>query len=90
MRRTVRLNESELKRMIKESVKRVLKEGHWDSNVYDVWENVREMVGDDTMLSELYNYMSGDDIEDFLYDHMDRNYDLGLSNDEEEEEEMDY
>ena len=72
--------------MISESVKRVLKEGHWDSNVYDIWEKVREMVGDDTMLSELYNYMSGDDIQDFLYDHMDRHYELGLENDDEDED----
>lgn len=78
MKRTVNLKESELKNMIAESVKKALNEGHYDSHIYEMWEKVREMVGDDTMLSELYDYMSGDDIEDFIYDHMVRNYDLDL------------
>ena len=85
MKRTIKLRESELKRMISESVRRALNEGHWDSDVYDKWEQVREMVGDDTMLSELYHYMSSDQIEDFIYDHMDRHYELGLGENDEEE-----
>lgn len=78
MKRTVNLKESELKNMIAESVKKALNEGHWDSRIYEMWEKVRKMVGDETMLSELYDYMTGDDIEDFIYDHMVRNYDLDL------------
>jgi len=52
--------------MISESVRRVLNEGHSDSSVYNKWQEVRQQLGDDTMLSELYNYLSGDDIEDFI------------------------
>lgn len=75
MKRTIKLTESDLHRLISESVKQVMNEGHWDSKVADDWAYVRETVGDDTMLSELFNYLSGDQIEDFLYDHMGRNYD---------------
>ena len=84
MSKSFRLSESELKSMIAESVKRALNEGHVDSDVYYEWEQVREMVGDDTMLSELYHYMTSDQIEDFIYDHMNRNYDLGLGDNDNE------
>lgn len=90
MSKSFKLKESELKNMIAESVKRVLNEGHWDSDVYNEWEQVREMVGDDTMLSELYNYMTSDQIEDFIYDHMNRNYDLGLGDDNDNEMDDEY
>lgn len=78
MKRTIKLTESELKNIVRESLRRTINEGHWNSEYYDKWEQVREMVGDDTMLQELYNYLSGDQIEDFIYDHMGRNYELGI------------
>lgn len=78
MKRTIKLSESKLRSLINETVKNVINEGHWDSAIYDKWEQVREMVGDDNMIRELYNYLSSDQIEDFINDHMNRNYELGL------------
>lgn len=75
MRKSFRLRESELRNMIAESVKRVLREGNPDRDVYDKWEEVRSSVGDDTFISAIYDYMSGDDIEDFLQWMIDQ-YDL--------------
>ena len=52
MKRTIRLNESELKRMISESVKRVLRESHEeeDFNEFDEYNEashkVANMIGD--------------------------------------------
>lgn len=68
-------NEPKLENIVRESLRKTINEGHWDSKVADDWAYVRETVGDDTMLSELYNYLSGDQIEDFLYDHIGRYYD---------------
>ena len=70
--------ESKLENIVRESLRKTINEGHWNSEFYDKWEQVRELVGDDTMLQELYNYLSGDEIEDFIYDHMGRNYELGI------------
>lgn len=78
MKRIVKLSGKELTNYITESVRQALNEGHWNSEVYDRWKNLREMLGDDTMLSEIYNYMSGDEIEDFV-EHIKRNYDLNES-----------
>jgi hypothetical protein len=78
MKKTIRLTESKLENIVRESLRRAINEGHWNSEFYDKWEQVRELVGDDTMLQELYNYLSGDQIEDFIYDHMGRNYELGI------------
>lgn len=70
--------ESKLENIVRESLRKTINEGHWDSEVYDKWEQVREAVGDDTMIRELYNYLSSDQIEDFIYDHMSRNFELGI------------
>lgn len=82
---TIKLTESQFQKLIKESVNSLLNEGHWDSSVYDEFEKVREAVGDDTLISELYNWLDGDSIEDFI-EHMNRNYELVDSYDDEEDE----
>lgn len=69
--------ESKIRRIVRNTIN----EGHWNPDIYDKWEQVREMVGDDTMLNELYNFLSSDQIEGFINDHMDRNYELGLNQD---------
>lgn len=86
MKNRIRLTESQLHRLIKKHVKQALNEGHWDSSVYEKFEEVRNAVGDDTLISELYNWLDGDSIEEFI-ENMDRNYDLGLS---EEDDDLDF
>ena len=64
-KRQVRLSESKLHNIIKESVKKVLKEGTVDRYYQEQWDKCIEYMGAETMLSELYNYLSSDQIEDF-------------------------
>ena len=71
----IRLTESDLRNIVKESVKKVIREGHWDSNVWDEFQSLREKLGDDTLISELYEYLDGDTIDDFI-ETTKRNYDL--------------
>lgn len=85
MKKVVRLTEQDLHRIVKESVKRMLKEGHYSSDSAQKWDQVRGMVGDDAMIQELWNYLDADIIDDFIK-HMDRNYELDLDSPEEEEE----
>ena len=66
MKKTIKITESDLHRIVSESLRRTINEGHWNSDYYDKFEEIREMVGDDTMIQELYNSMSSDQIENFI------------------------
>jgi hypothetical protein len=63
---TIKLTESDLKRIISESVKRVLKEGTSDSHIYDTWEELKMTIGAETMLDCIYNWSSSDEISQWL------------------------
>ena len=86
MGRKIKITENNLKRIISESVKRILKEGSSSGGDYDNWEQVKECLGCDGMLSELYNYLSQDQIREFI-DGVDREYDLNICTEEEYDEE---
>lgn len=79
----VKLTENGLKKLINESVKRILKEGHWNSDVYDEFSELREALGDDTLISELYNWMDSSEIEEFIQNTK-RMYDLDGSDEQED------
>ena len=84
MGRKIKITENKLKQIISESVKRILKEGSNLGEDYDNWERVKECLGCEGMLSELYNYLSGDQIREFI-DGVDREYDLNICTKYEEE-----
>lgn len=68
----------------------ILKEDHWNQEVYNEWEDVRNAIGDDAMISELYNWLEASDMEDFLK-FVKQQYDLDYEEeDDEEEEDPDY
>ena len=89
MKNRIRLTESKLKDIVRESVKRVINEGSINQNTLNMWYDVREKLGDETFINELWNWMSSDDIEGVI-EHIDRNYELGLFDEEEEPEEEDF
>lgn len=73
--RKPKLTKSQLQKIINENIKRVLKEGHWNSDVHDEFSKLREALGDDTLISELYNWMDSSEIEEFIQNTK-RMYDL--------------
>ena len=73
--RKPKLTKSHLQKIINENIKRVLKEGHWNSDVYDEFSKLREALGYDTLISELYNWMDSSEIEEFIQNTK-RMYDL--------------
>ena len=73
--RKPKLTKSHLQKIINENIKRVLKEGHWNSDVYDEFSKLREALGDDSLISELYNWMDSSEIEEFIQNTK-RMYDL--------------
>ena len=66
MKKTIRLSRKELTNYITESVRRIIKEGTNDTVLYDEWERLRETMGDAQMLDELFEYLSADQIQDFV------------------------
>jgi hypothetical protein len=83
MGRKIKITENKLKQIISESVKRILKEGSSFKEDYVNWERVKEHLGCEGMLSELYNYLSCDQISNFI-NAVDREYELNLSTKNEE------
>ena len=81
--RKPKLTKSHLQKIINENIKRVLKEGHWNSDVYDEFSELREALGDDTLINELYNWMDGSEIEEFIQNTK-RMYDLDGSDEQED------
>lgn len=79
----VKLTESDLQNIIKESVSKLLKEGHYDTTSLKKWNDIREAIGDDAMISELWNWLNADDIDGFI-EHITRNYDLDYNFETEE------
>ena len=80
--RKPKLTKSHLQKIINENIKMVLKEGHWNSDVYDEFSELREALGDDTLISELYNWMDSSEIEEFIQNTK-RMYDLDGSDEQE-------
>lgn len=66
MKQQIRLTESDLHRIVKESVKKLLKEGTTNNIVINKWNNIEQTLGSETMLSELFQYLDGDTIADFV------------------------
>lgn len=74
-KKIIRLAESDLHNIIKKSVEKIIREDHNDASDIDEFNQLRKILGDDTIISELVNYMSGDEFEDFI-NHIKRYYDL--------------
>ena len=66
MKKTIKLSRKELTDYITESVRKIIKEGTNDPEVYEGWERLRETMGDAQMLDELFQYLDTDTIRDFI------------------------
>ena len=66
MKKTIKLSRKELTNYITESVRKIIKEGTNDPELYDEWEKLRITIGDAQMLNELFQYLDADTIRDFV------------------------
>lgn len=71
----IRLTESDLRNIVKESVNKVIREGHWNTDVDAEWDSIVGVVGAETMLNELHQYLDSDVIDDFI-EHIKNMYDI--------------
>ena len=84
-KQTIKLNEAQLNKLIKESVKKVLREGTTDQTLEDAWINAKEQIGAEAFLDALYAALDEDTIRENL-EYIDRMYDLGLFAEDVEDE----
>ena len=69
--------------------KRVIKEGSTSQEAFNYWDDIKEMLGADKMIMELWNWLDSDSIDGFIQ-HIDRNYDLGLFDEPELDDEEEF
>ena len=88
----IKLNESDFKKLVKEAVKKAvrakLNEGFADREMDEKWIDAERQLGSENMLQEVYNYFDANQLIDFLRS-IDQDYDMGLFEDEEYNEEDD-
>lgn len=69
------LTQKDLRGIITECVRKVLSEGSTYQEDYNRWEEAKERLGADGVLDEMYNFLSQDEIQEFL-EHLNQYYDL--------------
>ena len=77
-KKVYKMTEGDFKNIVKETVKRLVKEDTADDYVNDMWQYLEEALGAETVLNELYRYLDSDTIEGFI-NHMKRHYEIDES-----------
>lgn len=52
-----------LKRIVNESIRKVLNEGSTSQNLYNQWLDIQEAIGAEAFLDNIWNWLSSEDIE---------------------------
>lgn len=86
MKRRIKLTERDLHKIIRNQVKRVLNEGSTSQEVYNKWEDIKEVIGSERMIDDIWNYLDTNQLEK-LVDWFDQDYDLFDNDDDFEDEE---
>ena len=83
-KKQIRLSEARLHQIIKENIKKVLKEGMTSDNpAFDKWEQIKETLGAETMVDNIFQYLDSSTLEQLVEWF---NQDYNLFDDYEEEE----
>lgn len=61
-KRRMRLSESKLHRIVRDTIRGVLREGSTNDEVAYKWDEVEELLGSHEMLENIWRYLSEDDI----------------------------
>ena len=61
-----RLTEDDMKIVMEGAIKRILKEGSYDTQDMTTWEDLKEKVGAEAMLEFVWKYCSVDELRDLI------------------------
>lgn len=84
-KKQIRLSEARLHQIIKENIKKALKEGMTsDNTAFDKWEQIKETLGAETMVDNIFQYLDSSTLEQ-LVEWFNQDYDLFDDYEEEED-----
>ena len=69
------MNNNRIQQIIRESIYKVINEGTTSNDAFEKWELLKEQVGCEQMISDIFNYLSSDQL-DKLIEYFNDDYDL--------------
>ena len=69
------MNNNRLRQIIRESIYKAINEGTTSHDIFEKWELLKEQVGCEQMVNDIFNYLSSDQLEQ-LIEWFDQDYDL--------------
>ena len=69
------MNNNRLRQIIRESIYKAINEGTTSDDIFEKWELLKEQVGCEQMISDIFNYLSSDQL-DKLIEYFNDDYDL--------------
>ena len=76
------MNNNRIQQIIRESIYKAINEGTTSDDIFEKWELLKEQVGCEQMVSDIFNYLSSDQLEQ-LIEWFDQDYDLFNQDDDE-------
>lgn len=81
--------EKSMKKIVRESIYRVLNEGANDTKLLQRWENIKEQIGPERFLDELWNALNEDELRENI-EYIERVYEIEPEPDYDEDFDDDY
>ena len=69
------MNQNRIKQIVRESLYRAINEGTTSDDTFEKWELLKEQVGCEQMVNDIFNYLSSDQLEQ-LIEWFNQDYDL--------------
>lgn len=69
------MNQNRIKQIVRESLYRAINEGTTSDDTFEKWELLKEQVGCEQMVNDIFNYLSSDQLEQ-LVEWFNQDYDL--------------
>ena len=73
------MNQNRIKQIVRESLYRAINEGTTSDDTFEKWELLKEQVGCEQMVNDIFNYLSSDQLEQ-LVEWFNQDYDLWYIN----------
>ena len=69
------MDQNRIKQIVRESLYRAINEGTTSDDTFEKWELLKEQVGCEQMVNDIFNYLSSDQLEQ-LIEWFNQDYDL--------------